>query len=272
MIQIGASPRARDKRNKGKCARQIQVSSRKLTTLNGAQMCSSRDVRHTRKAVASSRGLRCAFGTGPLHLLLGSERKERLERGDASPPPPDASEGGLLGRAVHAAAGAHVAPPHEELLGLPHVDVLVQLVRRRQLVRLRRLDGGVHLRAHRHLHLLELGGSRELQLEQVALRALDGVACLAHGRDLVAVAVGDARVGHGVAVVAVGVHLHHKGTIVEGVELGEASGLAHVEDVHAVDLDAGDVVAARVVVRVGGRAALARAHAVLVVLTHEEDG
>eukprot|EP00966_Prymnesium_polylepis_P102425 2372604-Prymnesium_polylepis.1 len=141
-------------------------------------------------------------------------------------------------------------------------------MRRRERRRLGGLDGGVDVLARGDLDLLELGRSGQLQVEQVPLRALDRVARLAHRRDLVAVAVRDAWVGHRVAVVAVRVHLHHDGALGERVHLGEARRLAHIQHVHAVHLDARHVVAARVVVRVGRRAPLARAHAVLVVLAH----
>eukprot|EP00962_Isochrysis_galbana_P027081 scaffold8475_cov124-Isochrysis_galbana.AAC.2 len=56
---------------------------------------------------------------------------------------------------------------------------------------------------------------------------------------LVARAVGDARVGHGVAVVAVRVHLHHNWPVRERVGLCNPHGLAHRQDVHAIHLATG---------------------------------
>ena len=69
--------------------------------------------------------------------------------------------------------------------------------------------------------LLDLGLSNELRFETVTLGALDRVACGAHASNLIAVAVGDPRVRHGVAVVAVRVELDHDGAVVDRVVLEE---------------------------------------------------
>lgn len=67
-------------------------------------------------------------------------------------------------------------------------------------------------------------------------------------------------------------HLHHHGALARLAVLdGVACRLAHRQHVHPVHLDAGDVVAARVVSRAGRGARVAGAHAVAVVLA-DEDG
>lgn len=58
-------------------------------------------------------------------------------------------------------------------------------------------------------------------------------------------------VGHGVAVVAIRLHLHEHGSIARPTVLGsEPDAVAARKHVHTVDLDAGDVVASRVEVLV----------------------
>ena len=144
-----------------------------------------------------------------------------------------------------------VARADVELLRLVDVDILEEQVTHRRRARLRLLHGLIDLNSRCSLDVFQLRGRGELKLEQVALGALDRVARLAHARHLIAVAVRDAWVGHRVAVVPVRVHLEHDRTVLERIRLREAHALAHVEHIHAVHLDAGHVVAARVVVRVG---------------------
>ena len=102
---------------------------------------------------------------------------------------------------------------------------------------------------------------------------VDRVALLAHLVDLVAGAVAR-RVGHGMAAVAVGLHLQDVRALA-GAAMGHRLGARrqHLEDVHAVDLAAGDVVGLAALVEIGaGRGARDRgAHAVLVVLDDEHD-
>ena len=93
------------------------------------------------------------------------------------------------------------------------------------------------------------------------------------GSGLKTYAVGGARVGHGVASVAVGDVFVDEGALAGGaVLLAVLDGGLDGEDVHAVDLQAGDVLAALVVVGDGRGAVGGSAHAVLVVLAAEDDG
>jgi hypothetical protein len=86
-------------------------------------------------------------------------------------------------------------------------------------------------------------------------------------------AVGCAGVGHGVASVAVGDVFVDEGTLAGGaVLLSVLDGGLDGEDVHAVDLQTGDVLAALVVLGDGRRAVGSGTHAVLVVLAAEDDG
>jgi hypothetical protein len=81
-----------------------------------------------------------------------------------------------------------------------------------------------------------------------------------------AYAVGCARVGHGVASVSVGdIFVDERTLAGGGVFLAVLDGSLDSEDVHAVDLETGDVLTALVVVGDGGGAVGRSAHAVLVV-------
>eukprot|EP00964_Phaeocystis_antarctica_P052627 scaffold30832_cov67-Phaeocystis_antarctica.AAC.5 len=128
-------------------------------------------------------------------------------------------------RRAYTIRGAHVAAAHEEVLGLVGVDVFVKGGHGRLRRGLGRRDRRLHLLLDGHVDGLNLLLGRELEVEQVLLDARDGIARGAHASHLVAVAVGDARVGHGVAVVAVRVHLEDDGTVLEGVRLGVAGHL-----------------------------------------------
>ena len=93
------------------------------------------------------------------------------------------------------------------------------------------------------------------------------------GSGLKTYAVGGARVGHGVASVAVGDVFVVEGALAGGaVLLAVLDGGLDGEDVHAVDLQAGDVLAALVVVGDGRGSVGGSAHAVLVVLAYENCG
>ncbi len=99
---------------------------------------------------------------------------------------------------------------------------------------------------------------------------IDGVAGLAHRVDLLAGAV-LARIAHGVAAIAVGLHLQDVGSLAgAGVLGGLQAGGAHGGNIHAVNLLSGNIEAhaAPVKVGLGGRALDAGAHGVLVVLDH----
>jgi len=108
--------------------------------------------------------------------------------------PPRLFRHASLGRHGDAVIDGAIARADVELGRLVGVDVLEKQGALGLRGHLGALDGRLHLGAASGLNLLELRGSRELEVEQVALCALDGVASLAHAGDLVAVAVGDARV------------------------------------------------------------------------------
>jgi hypothetical protein len=116
--------------------------------------------------------------------------------------------------------------------------------------------------------LLESVGIDHAQLQYPRLHALDRVLLLAHLLDLLLGAV-FRRVGHRVAAVAVGQHLEDVGALA-AARMGNrlAARLLDRENVHAVDLHAGNAVGLAALVEVGpGRRPLdAGAHAVLVVL------
>ena len=158
--------------------------------------------------------------------------------------------------------------PHERRLAAADVDVLVQDLRRR--LRHRHLLRNLHLLVHRGSRVLVdalellLGG--DFPVEQLLLEARDGVLRRAHALDLLARAVRGARVGHGVPAVAVGDVFEDQGPVAfGGVFLAVLDGGFDGEDVHAVDFEAGDVLAAFVVFGQGGGAVGGGAHAIFVV-------
>mmetsp|Transcript_28048 Transcript_28048/g.39948 ORF Transcript_28048/g.39948 Transcript_28048/m.39948 type:complete len:392 (-) Transcript_28048:1159-2334(-) len=151
------------------------------------------------------------------------------------------------------------------------VDVLVQPVVGRELACLGGGQRGLHGLVDFLLDLLELVRSGQAVVHQQLLHVVNGVPGRAHAAHLLAGAVGGARVGHGVAVVAIRVELHEHGSVAAGAVLAHhGHALTHRQHVHAVHADAGDRAAAhRVVQVVAGRAVRGRAHAVVVVLDGE---
>ena len=136
-----------------------------------------------------------------------------------------------------------------------------------------------------HLELLLAG---DTPLLDVALETTDRVLGATHTLDLLARAVGRARVGHAeggsagtqqaeargdsrVTTVAVGDELDEKWAtlVVDGPLARVCSSLASRDNVHAVHLDTRDLVSALEVLRVHRAALRARAHTVLVVLANE---
>src|SRR3954469_11332838 len=118
--------------------------------------------------------------------------------------------------------------------------------------------------------LLELVVGDLPQLDEAAADLLDRVVLLAHAGDLVLGAV-LRRIGHGVAAVAVGLHLEDERALARPAMLdGAAAGVADGAHVHAVDLLAGDVERHAALREIGlGRGAGDRgAHGVAVVLDH----
>lgn len=119
--------------------------------------------------------------------------------------------------------------------------------------------------------LLELLLSGNLPLEDSLLESGNGVVGGTHALDLLTGTVGGARVGHGVTTVAVGDVLEDHGALVgSGPLLTVLDGSLDGKDVHAVDLEARDVLTTLVVVGQGGGTGSRGTHTVLVVLTAEE--
>src|SRR5690606_6855208 len=146
-------------------------------------------------------------------------------------------------------------------------DVGVELGR----IRLRALLSELYSFGHDGLHFIvdrlqfvlgRLGGGEK------HLDVVDRVAGLL---DLVHLFLGPVlgRVGHGVAAIAVGLHFQDVGTFAgAGARHGAGGGVTHGQDIHAVDLLAGNPEAGAALIQFGrGRRAFdARAHGVLVVL------
>ena len=129
----------------------------------------------------------------------------------------------------------------------------------------------LHLLPDALLNVLELLGGGKAGIDHGLLNELQRIAGGSGEGNLLAVAVGGAGIGHGVAVVAVCHHLDVHGPVTGGGEFAdELHALLDGQDVHAVDADAGDVVAHLVVVRVGGVAVDGGTHAVLVVFDAED--
>mmetsp|Transcript_22179 Transcript_22179/g.74620 ORF Transcript_22179/g.74620 Transcript_22179/m.74620 type:complete len:407 (+) Transcript_22179:157-1377(+) len=170
-------------------------------------------------------------------------------------------------------AHAHVGPADPHVLLLAEIDVRVQLGDRGRVRALGSGHGGVDVLPDGHLDLLELRLLHARLLREPRLGLVDRVALLADTAHLRAVAVGDARVRHGVAVVAVRVELEHEGPrALAAVRGGVLDRLADHEHILAVAPDSRDVLAAGVVVRVRRGPGLGGAHAVLVVLADKDDG
>lgn len=162
--------------------------------------------------------------------------------------------------------------PHELGLAAPDIDILVEdlgrRLRRRHL--LRNLDLFVHGRSRFLVDALQLLFRGDFPVEQFLLEARDGVLGRAHALDLLARAVRGARVGHGVAAVAVGDVFEDQGAVAfGGVFFAVLDGGFDGEDIHAVDFEAGDVLSAFVVFGKSGGAVGGGTHTVLVVW---EDG
>ena len=158
--------------------------------------------------------------------------------------------------------------PHERGLAAADVNVLVEDLGRRLRHGhlLRNLDFLVDRGAGVLVEALELLLRGDFPVEQLLLESRDGVLRRAHALNLLTRAVRRARVGHGVAAVAVGDVLEDQGPVAFArVLLAVLDGGFDGEDVHTVDFEAGDVLAALVVFGQGGGAVGGGAHAVLVV-------
>ena len=111
---------------------------------------------------------------------------------------------------------------------------------------------------------LLLGGNTPL--EHLLLETGDGVVGAAHALDLLTATVGGTGVGHGVTTVTVGDVLEDERTLAgDGVVLTVLDGGLGGQDVHAVDLETGDVLTTLVVLGQGGGAGGGGTHTVLVV-------
>ena len=158
--------------------------------------------------------------------------------------------------------------PHELGLAAPDIDVLVEDLGRRlgHGHLLRNLDLLVDVGPGLLVDALELLLRRNLPVEQLLLEPRDGVLGRAHALDLLARAVRGAGVGHGVAAVAVGDVLEDQGAVAfGGVLFAVLDGGLDGEDVHSVDFEAGDVLAAFVVFGERGGAVGGGTHAVFIV-------
>jgi hypothetical protein len=141
--------------------------------------------------------------------------------------------------------------PHELRLTPPHINILVQHLpsRLREFHLLRLLNLLIDRRARLLINGLQLLLGRNIPLKQLLLQARDRVLRGAHALDLLARAVGGARVGHGVPAVAVGDVFEDDGPVAgDCVGFGVRDGCFDGEDVHAVYFEAGDVLPALVVV------------------------
>ena len=159
-------------------------------------------------------------------------------------------------------------PPQKLRLAAPDIDILVENLGRRlgHSHLLRDLDLLVNGRTRFLIDALQLLLRRDLPVEQFLLEARDGVLGRAHALDFLAGAVRGAGVGHGVSTVAVRDVLEDQGAVAfGGVFLAILDRGFDGEDVHAVDLEAGDVLAALVVFGQGGGAVGSGTHAVFVV-------
>ena len=159
-------------------------------------------------------------------------------------------------------------PPQELGLAAPDIDILIEDLGRRlgHGHLLRHLDLLVDVRPGFLVDALELLLRRDLPVEQLLLEARDGVLGRAHALDFLAGAVRGAGVGHGVPAVAVRDVFEDQGAVAfGGVLLSVLDGGFDGEDVHAVDFEAGDVLAALIVFGQGGGAVGGSTHAVFVV-------
>lgn len=159
-------------------------------------------------------------------------------------------------------------PPQKFGLAAPDIDVLIEDLscRLRYGHLLRHLDLLVNVRSGFLVDALELLLRRDLPVEQLLLEARDGVLGRAHALDFFAGAVRGTGVGHGVPAVAVRDVFEDQGAMAfGGVFLAVLDGGFDGEDVHAVDFEAGDVLAALVVFGQGGGAVGGGTHAVFVV-------
>ena len=104
------------------------------------------------------------------------------------------------------------------------------------------------------------------QSSNLLLETGNGVVGAAHALDFFTATVGGTGVGHGVTSVTVGDILEDKGTLaVNGVVLAVLDSGLDGEDIHAVDLETGDVLATLVVVGQSGGTGGGGTHAVFVV-------
>src|SRR5258708_7100335 len=139
---------------------------------------------------------------------------------------------------------------------------------------LREIGGGGDDVLDLFVDLLEPSLVGHAAIDEALLHLVDRVVLLAHAAHFVLAAV-FRRIGHGVAAIAVGLHLQNVGALSRARVVERLVGrLLHRDDVHAVDLVAGDVegrAAAYHIVR--ARPAPTRpAHAVFVVLDDVDHG
>lgn len=118
---------------------------------------------------------------------------------------------------------------------------------------------------------LDLGSVGQVVVEEQVLDVEDAILLLSHVLDLGSGPVGDAGVGHRVAVVPVGLDVEHDGAVFGAPFLGELEGFSDGEDVEAVDGHSGDV-KSLVELSVVGGSLDGGTHAVGVVLAYVDGG
>ena len=131
---------------------------------------------------------------------------------------------------------------------------------------------GLESLPHILLESLQLLSGSPALLEQHIAANLNWVSRLTHVGDLVLGPVGDARVGHGVAVVSVRRHLKVEGAVLDDIGTSPLDCLFDHEDVLSLDFEAGDIVTSSIEVCVMGGAFLRRSHTVGVVLANIDNG
>mmetsp|Transcript_19479 Transcript_19479/g.62536 ORF Transcript_19479/g.62536 Transcript_19479/m.62536 type:complete len:264 (-) Transcript_19479:693-1484(-) len=151
------------------------------------------------------------------------------------------------------------------------VDIREELRLGRGLGGLGALPGGLDVGPGLEADGLEFVFGGDGVVEGDVFGNLQGVEERPHALDFFALAVGQAGVGGGVAVEAVGGELEVDGSAAGGgVFLGELGGFPDGEDVLAVDADPRDEVAHGIIVGVARGPLRRRAHAVVVVFDAED--
>merc|ERR1739848_506417 len=133
------------------------------------------------------------------------------------------------------------------------------------------LNGGVYFTSRLLFNRFHLRRSQKLHLLDQLSNALNWIPLSSNAGNLVPCSVGATGVGHGVPVVAVGIHLHHQRTVLNDKVFGKGNRLFDRKDVHSIDLNARDVISSLEEARLLGTPRLGCSHSVVVVLAHVDD-